>query len=395
MTFDPYFNANANEITLASIRDWQKIKMDRRRLEMQEGLYPLQRRMLINELRQEPAKMSMLNEQKKQLQIESISKMLNLISMFSARGYTKEQSWPIIQKIMPKEFINVDAKDITIQNTGTGNVRVIYENPSTRDSIISYIDENDGEVKYEKFSGYKASIPDLAHRATLGGKEGKSAKQALEMATRPQFITDEEGNVLAVNPRGGMTDTGIKKRPLIPASQVNEMAILQTTLDDIANVEKYSAWKYAGMIKGRVGANKEKTGIAVNEQEQNARTAVATLKKNLFDIGGKVLTGNELKILEPYIPEMTDPEPVFKIRLENFKREYNLILKNKQNKFTQYGYKPEREISQIRESRKEEIPTNDYSLDELPDPSQYKGKKAESENGELYISDGTTWHKIK
>ena len=208
----------------------------------------------------------------------------------------------------------------------------------------------------------------------------------LDTSRSAQFKTDTAtGEVKRISQSGEVTGTGIESKPIVPASQVDEIATLETILGDVTNIENLKAWGYAGRVEGKWGAVKEYTGIGVNENEQKARTATATLKKNLFDIGGKVLTGNELKILEPFIPTMNDPEPVYRVKLENFKREYNLILKNKREKLSSYGYRNEMGQGSPKSMQ-----------DGKPDPVANNGRIIkDSETGERFQSNGIEWIKIQ
>lgn len=354
----------------------------------------LEKRRLAMEEEMQPDRMSLLKQQVVAAKQSSLQKIMTLMYQFKSRGIPKEQSWPIMQRMMPKELGNVDVKDIDVLDDRIG----MSWNDRASGTTVTWLENpENGEFEMVKTVDPMADpssiliAKKLQEAKEAGDAEGvKRYTNILDTSRSAQFKTDTAtGEVKRISQSGEVTGTGIESKPIVPASQVDEIATLETLLGDVANIENLKAWGYAGRVEGEWGAVKEYTGIGVNENEQKARTATATLKKNLFDIGGKVLTGNELKILEPFIPTIDDPESVYKVKLENFKREYNLILKNKREKLSSYGYRNETAPGVPSK------PQTDYSLTELPDAAQYKGKKAESENGDLYISDGQTWHKIK
>lgn len=354
----------------------------------------LEKRRLAMEEEMQPDRMSLLKQQVVAAKQNSLQKIMTLMYQFKSRGIPKEQSWPIMQRMMPEDLGNVDVKDIDLLDNNAG---MSWHDKASGTTVTWLENPETGGLEM-----VKTTDPMVDPTSILIAKKLQEAREAgdvegverytniLDTSRSAQFRTDTASSeVKRISQSGKVTGTGIESKRTVPANQVDEIATIETVLDDVANIENLQAWKYAGRVKGKVGKAKEYTGIAVDENEQKSRTATATLKKNLFDIGGKVLTGNELKILEPFVPTIDDPESVYKVKLENFKREYNLILKNKREKLSSYGYRNEAAPGVPSK------PQTDYSLTELPDAAQYKGKKAESENGDLYISDGQTWHKIK
>lgn len=354
----------------------ERLGLDKRQLAMEEQLHP--------------DRMSLLKQQVLASKQNSLQKIMTLMYQFKSRGIPKEQSWPIMQKMMPQELGNVDVKDIDVLDDRVG---MSWNDRASGTTVTWHENPENGE-----FEMVKTVDPMADPSSILIAKKLQEAKEVgdvkaverytniLDTSRSAQFKTDTAtGEVKRISQSGEVTGTGIESKPIVPASQVDEIATLETILGDVTNIENLKAWGYAGRVEGKWGAVKEYTGIGVNENEQKARTATATLKKNLFDIGGKVLTGNELKILEPFIPTMNDPEPVYRVKLENFKREYNLILKNKREKLSSYGYRNEMGQGSPKSMQ-----------DGKPDPVANNGRIIkDSETGERFQSNGIEWIKIQ
>lgn len=350
----------------------------------------LEKRRLAMEEEMQPDRMSLLKQQVVAAKQNSLQKIMTLMYQFKSRGIPKEQSWPIMQRMMPEDLGNVDVKDIDLLDNNAG---MSWHDKASGTTVTWLENPETGGLEM-----VKTTDPMVDPTSILIAKKLQEAREAgdvegverytniLDTSRSAQFRTDTASSeVKRISQSGKVTGTGIESKRTVPANQVDEIATIETVLDDVANIENLQAWKYAGRVKGKVGKAKEYTGIAVDENEQKSRTATATLKKNLFDIGGKVLTGNELKILEPFIPTIDDPESVYKVKLENFKREYNLILKNKREKLSSYGYRNEMGQGSPKSMQ-----------DGKPDPVANNGRIIkDSETGERFQSNGIEWIKIQ
>jgi hypothetical protein len=127
------------------------------------------------------------------------------------------------------------------------------------------------------------------------------------------------------------------KKPL-SAAEADEMAALDSVLESVNKTKKLYKKEFVGPVAGRKGAVTGAIGKGTTEDEQEFRASNAEIKKTLFDLGGKQLTLNEIRVLTPFLPDVNDPPITYEMKVKNFETKYRDILSKKTKRFTGMGY---------------------------------------------------------
>ncbi len=163
------------------------------------------------------------------------------------------------------------------------------------------------------------------------------AKRKLTVAPTFNIIQTPTG-FTAVNTKDPqrMIDLGIK-RPL-SSKESDDLSVLDSINISIQKAKSLYDPSFVGPVAGRLGNVAGKLGVGTSEQEQSFRAANAELEKTLFDLGGKQLTENEIKVLTPFIPNVKDPPITYRMKVKNFELKYNDILQKKVERLNQSGF---------------------------------------------------------
>ncbi len=142
-------------------------------------------------------------------------------------------------------------------------------------------------------------------------------------------IQQTPNGLVAVNNRdpSKMINLGITK-PITVAQQDAIEAVLNLQ-DSLKQVKSNYDKSFVGPVQGRVGGAAGATGIGTTPKEQQFRAQTAELNRILYALSGKQINEQEMKRLEPFLPNVNDSDVKFTSKMIEFERNLAVMLKNK------------------------------------------------------------------
>ncbi len=250
----------------------------------------------------------------------------------AARAFEHEWGEDFSSEI--KILENLGSESVKVPNRGTSEIKLdnLIET-SLAGRYPGFID--DPAVRSKAYKDY-ASNPKLRAEVNV------SAASMAQGRVAPTYnIIQTPTGYSAVNVRNPqlVKDLGIA-RPL-SQKEADDISTLDTVRQSIAKAKTLYNPAYVGPVAGRKGAVTGTVGVGTSTEEQTFRAANAELEKTLFDLGGKQLTANEIKVLKPFIPSTKDPAVTYEAKLKNFEAKYNDILNKKVESLNRIGFKAE------------------------------------------------------
>ena len=128
--------------------------------------------------------------------------------------------------------------------------------------------------------------------------------------------------------------------PAVGAEQVTNLADFRTLLGQLGKVRGMSREGRIGPVQGYLGAVRGFTGVRATEGEAELRAELASIQNSLIYLkSGKQINEKEYARLRRELPEVTDPEPVFKAKLDRAETLLQEMLKNREAELAARGYR--------------------------------------------------------
>jgi len=197
----------------------------------------------------------------------------------------------------------------------------------------SYISKLPGSAKVA--SGKSKSVKEKVMGKYISGGEMTDRENqfiAKELKTSPpggkQIIQTDQGYMI-VDKNNPDHQVKLNINKPMTATQQDTVEKIKTLKDTIRQIGTLYKKDYVGMLQGRAGAVKTKTGLGTDEKEQMFRARTAELMKMVYALSGKQINQQEMERLRPFIPEVNDSDIAFETKLKAFETQLDEVIANK------------------------------------------------------------------
>jgi hypothetical protein len=327
--------------------------------------------------------------------VSSMQRMLGLTYQYESIGIPKEKYWPVLQKMAGGLLDNMEPGVMEMSNKG--EPILLYKDEMSGDEIRGIMNPQNGEIDVTRFKNPDAERTSISTATQAVNaktpEERDRALEILDLAHSRTLATDSStGERISRTWTGKLEGTGIEDKPHIGTEEVDKIAQWRSIKDRTKKLAKIFDAGYVGPVRARMFNAAQR----VMDLKQADRTRFIAATQDLKTTYGHLMfggayTATEEARIDAQMPDETLPPTAYVAKLVEFADKADMEIKSKLNEFKAQGY----HVGETKTSKDKAPKSNDYPLSELPDPSLYQSKKAEDEDGNQYISDGKTWHRIK
>lgn len=237
----------------------------------------------------------------------------------------------------------------------------------------------------EDMPGYGSTYFDAVKQIPVPGRGVFTGSQIIpppRAGAAPQPVAGTGAEPRAAEPR-------FESKIPLPAAETATLADFRTLRSMMKRIEDQynkTSGEFVGPAQGRLGWVREKTGIGSSAEEANLRSEITSVQNWIVYLkSGKQINEQEFERLKAEMPEITNPEPVFRARLARTKALMDEMLSNRERELAARGF---RGTSPAQAPPAAAAPARPPAAAPAPQPKYQEGKR-------MYSPSQRRWFIIK